>query len=444
MDGLSGLASGVDTASIVEKLMALERQRRDRMDFKQSAINTRQANLGAVQSKLLALRTATAGLRDVGTWADTQTVESSNPLVTATRTSGAGPGGYNVDVLTLARAEQRTYTYTPPAGPAQVTIGGVSIDLAAGASVDDAASAINGASGSPVYAANVNGKLVLSARTTGTDSAFTATGSALSDETVRAGQNATYKVDGGDVKESQSNVVKDAIAGVQLTFKGVTTGSAAITVGAPGLDTEKVKTKLTAFVEAYNELVKTSRGFLDEKRIPNVESAEDAKVGVLFGDSGLSSMLSRMRTMVGGTITGNAPGMDELRELGVSTGSATGGTATADSKTGLLVLDDAQLTKALQDPQAVRKMLGGITGTDGFAQQMEGLIKTYTGASGSLTGRISQGDAQLKSLRDQMTAEDTRLSARELRLKQQFAAMESALANAQAQQSWLSAQLGNL
>jgi flagellar hook-associated protein 2 len=251
-------------------------------------------------------------------------------------------------------------------------------------------------------------------------------------------------VDGGAVKESQSNVVKDAIAGVQLTLKGVTGGAAAITVGAPGMDAAKVKEKVTAFVDAYNDLIKTSRGFLDEKRIPNVESAEDATAGVLFGDTGLSSMLTRMRTMVGGTVAGNPTAMDELRELGISTGSATGGTARADSKTGLLTIDDDQLTKALQDPQAVRKMLGGITGTDGFAQQMEGLIKTYTGATGTLTGRISQGDSQMKSLTDQMTAEDTRLSARETRLKTQFSAMESALAAAQAQGSWLSAQLANL
>lgn len=444
MDGLTGLASGVDTASIVEKLMAVERQGRDRMDWKQAALSTRQSNLGTVQTKLLALRTAAAGMRDVGTWADTQTVESSDSLIAATRTSGAGPGGYNVDVLTLARAEQRTYTYTPPSAATQVTIGGVNIDLAAGASVDDAASAINGASGSKVYAANVQGKLILSARTTGTESTFAATGSMLSGESVRAGQNATYTVDGGAVKESQSNVVKDAIPGVQLTFKGATGGPSAITVGAPGMDADKVKEKVTAFVDAYNDLIKTTRGFVDQKRIPNVESAEDATVGVLFGDTGLSSMLSRMRGMVGGTIANNPSGMDELRELGISTGSATGGTATADSKTGLLTLNENTLQKALQDPQAVRRMLGGITGTDGFAQQMEGLVKTYTGANGTLTGRIGQGDLQVKSLQDQMTREDTRLSARELRLKTQFAAMESALANAQAQQSWLSAQLANL
>ena len=62
--------------------------------------------------------------------------------------------------------------------------------------------------------------------------------STLSDEVIRAGQNATYTIDGGAEQESQTNVVTNAIAGLRLTFKGVTAPPASVTVGAPGLDTE--------------------------------------------------------------------------------------------------------------------------------------------------------------------------------------------------------------
>src|SRR4051812_3909055 len=112
MEGLSGIASGVDTSAIVEKLMAVERSKRDRMDLTKAAQSTRGADLGTIQTKLLALRNATAGLRDVGTWADKQTVESSSTSLGVERTSGAGPGGYSINVLSLAKAEQRTYTFT--------------------------------------------------------------------------------------------------------------------------------------------------------------------------------------------------------------------------------------------------------------------------------------------------------------------------------------------
>jgi len=441
IDGLTGIASGVDTSAIVDKLMSIERQSRERMDLRKTAITTRQANLGTIQTKLLALRNATSGLRDVGTWSDKQTVESSDTRVGIERLSGAGPGGYTISVSQLARAEQRTYTYAKPAAATTLTVGSVSVDLQAGATIDDAVSAVNGVSGSPVYATNVDGKLVLSARTTGTSSAFTATGSALSGEVIREGVNAKYSIDGATEVESQTNTVTNAIAGVRLTLKGVTAAPASVTIGAPGLDKAAVKEKVTAFITAYNDLLTTTRGMLDEKRVADAKTNADVSKGTLWGDTGMSTLLSRLRTAASDTVGGNPATMDELREIGVSTGKPTGGAPSADSKLGILVLDEAQLDKALEDPQAVRKMLGGITGTDGFAQRLENVVKSYTGAGGRLTARISEGDRSLSQLQTRMTAEDTRLSAVEKRLKAQFAAMESALGNAQNQQAWLAGQI---
>ena len=49
-----------------------------------------------------------------------------------------------------------------------------------------------------------------------------------------------------------TNIVDDAIPGVKLTLKGVTAAPASVTVGAPAVDREEVKTKVKAFVDAYN------------------------------------------------------------------------------------------------------------------------------------------------------------------------------------------------
>lgn len=442
LGGLAGIASGVDTSALVEQLMGLERKGRDRMDLRQAQIGARQASLGTVQTKLLALRTATAGLRDVGTWADKQVVESSDPgRVAVERTGGAGPGGYSISVSALARAEQRTYDYAPPAEESVLEVGGTPVTLAAGATLDDAVAAVNGAPGTPVYATKVDGKLVLSARTTGTTSAFAATGSMLSGEVVRAGTDAAYAVDDGPVRYSTSNQVTDAVAGLKLTLKGVTSAPASVVVATPALDPEAVKGKLKAFVDAYNDLVRTTRDMVEVKPVRGATTADQARQGALYGDTGLSNMLSRLRFAVADPVAGNAAAMDELREAGVSTGATTGGQATADAKAGILTLDETQLTKALESPDAVRRMLGGLTGTDGLAQRVEGIVKSYTGAGGTITGRIAEGDTALTALQKQMLREDERLAARELRLKAQFAAMESALGAAQTQSAWLSGQL---
>ena len=445
MDGLTGIASGVDTSALVDKLMQLESGKRTRMDYSRAAISTRQTDLGTIQSKLIALRSAAAGLRDVGTWSDKQSVESTDAKVVAERTSGAGPGGYDVQVLSLARAEQRSYAYTAPAADTDLTLGSATVHLTAGTTAADAAKQINANADAPVYAAEVNGRLVLSARTTGTTSAFSAAGAPLADEQVTAGTDATYTVNGGATRSSHTNVVADAIPGLKLTFKGTTSSPAGVTVSTPGVDQDAVKTRVQAFVDAYNDVVTTTRGMLDEKRATSVTDATTASQGVLWGDTELSTMLSRLRTAMMNPVSGMTSGMDEMAELGVSTGSPTGGLTTADAKTGLLTLDADKLTAALtKDPLAARKLVGGVTGTDGFAQRIEGLLKTYVGSTGSINARVKAGDEQLSALQTQMTNEDARLSQVQTRYKAQFAAMETALSTAQSQQSWLTGEIAKL
>jgi flagellar hook-associated protein 2 len=234
------------------------------------------------------------------------------------------------------------------------------------------------------------------------------------------------------------------VAGVRLTFKGVTASPASVTVSTAALDPEAVKAKVQAFVDAYNDLLRTTRGLLDERPVAGAASAEDAKKGALYGDTGLTALLSRLRTSTADKVLGNPSAMDELRELGVSTGAATGGQTSEDAKMGVLVLDGEALAEALEDPQGVRRMLGGLSGVEGFSQRLENLTKSYVGANGTLTGRIKETDTALVDLQRQMTDEDARLKAREDRLKAQFAAMESALAASQTQQLWLSGQLAKL
>ena len=54
--GLSGIASGVDTASIVAQLMALERQSTTRLGYRQTAVTGEQTGLKEIATKLTALQ----------------------------------------------------------------------------------------------------------------------------------------------------------------------------------------------------------------------------------------------------------------------------------------------------------------------------------------------------------------------------------------------------
>ena len=174
---LSGLASGVDTSGIVEKLMQIERQGRTRLTTKQSQITARESGIKDVQAKLTALKTAAASLSDAATWTSQQTVESSDSTRIGAVMLGAtaGAGGTTLNVTALASAAQHAYDYDPAAGAtislmrngSQV---GASVTIAAGTSIKDAAAKIN-AAGLDVSASVVNDNgvdtLVFAAKSTG-------------------------------------------------------------------------------------------------------------------------------------------------------------------------------------------------------------------------------------------------------------------------------------
>src|SRR3954466_15884434 len=92
---ISGLASGLDTASIISGLMQIEKQPQIRIQQKIVTEQARQQGLRDVLSRLNSLPSPYQGLTDVGTWADVQAVASSDdPHLSATRTGGAAPGAY--------------------------------------------------------------------------------------------------------------------------------------------------------------------------------------------------------------------------------------------------------------------------------------------------------------------------------------------------------------
>lgn len=467
--GISGIASGVDTASIVTQLLSIDKQGQTRTKLDQSRLTAKDTGLKDLQSKLGALRAAAVALRAPAVWADRQTVESSHPTqVAVERTSGAGTGATSIRVTGLASSSQRTFTWTPDASAERtldITSGSTStpVTVGAGATLDDVVAAINSSTTSPVYAAAVrtdpsdpaSARLVLSSRETGAGSSFTLNegGAAVADVagTARAGKDATYFVDGETdpalVRTSASNVVTNAIPGLQLTLKGVTAGEVSITVGSPLPDLEGAKGKVKALVEAYNAVLTLARTKTTEKVVTDPTTTADAVKGQLFGDRGLVGMVNTLRSGVSGNVSGNAPATDELGDLGISTGAIGAGR----SATGTLVIDDAKLTAMLtKDPRAVQRLLGGTPGVDGIAQRMEALVAAQVGptdgqdATGALDLRIKGLQDEQRRLADVLTRSDARIASREKRLKAQFAAMESALSASQTQQSWLTGQLNAL
>ena len=436
---ITGLASGLDTESIISQLMSIESQGRTRVARQQVTIQARQDTLRSIDTKLTNLKLATTDLRSSLLWTTSQSATSSNDTVLSTRMTGAAaPGAATINVQNLASAEQHTIAGDAVTGTITITAGaGTPETYDSYTSLDDLVSQINAKDDGSVYAVNVNGSLVLSRRVTGAANTFTVTaGGAAIDpakETVKAGQDAHYTVDGGGVLSSSTNVVSNGLPGVELTLK--TVGTSTVNVQPPAADPDAVATKLKAFVSAYNDAVTLIRGELTEKSVSNPRTDTDAKLGVLNGDPALSTLLGKLRQTI------SEAGLDSLGVKVEDSGTATD----PDALAGKLTFDQDAFDAAwAAGPSAVKAKLGSVD-KSGFAQAFEAVLDPVTRAGdGLLDLRVADSGRQLSDIKDQLARIDDRLQSKEDYLRKQFASLEEALSRSQSQSSDLAGQLAQL
>lgn len=447
---LGGLASGMDTESIVSQLMAMERQPRFRLERKQAAVQARQDALRDIATKLRALKTAASNLAAPATWTEHQTVTSSDSARVGVRTTGAVPAGtYDVEVQQLAATASRTLTtqLRPNASTLTFTVTAsgtqYAVNIPANSSVDDIVALINADSAAPIAASNYNGQLQVTAKASGGAGNFTVTGQVVTGETSSTlGADAQFTVN-GVVYTRTSNTVTDVVPGAELTLSGLTLSPVTITASAASVDTKGLAARAKAFVDAYNAVVDATRSRTTEKRVANATTLMDARKGVLFGDGALGNMLSQLRLAVMEPVAvGNVAGMDELAEIGISTGAPTGGTSTAESVNGRLVFDEEKFLAAYaSDPDGLERLLRGTASETGFAGRLDGVLKPLVETGGLLDGRITAAGSELTRLADGLRRMDERLGRKEVYLRRQFTALEGALSKLNAQGAELAARL---
>jgi flagellar hook-associated protein 2 len=467
---LTGLASGLDTSTIISQLMQLEQNKVTQVQMRQVKIQAHKDDLSSIKTKLDAFKSAAAALNDSATWKASQTTASSDVTkLGVTLLSGAGIGGHTVQIDKLASSAQHGFTYTASANagtfdlyygadPNAATASKVTISVAANATAADVATLINANEGSPVYAAVIKDgtedRIVLSARKTGENSNFSinsaamGAGSSMVEDTdySRTGTtlNASFKLDDEvTARTSESNIIENAIPGVRLTLKGVTSSPTSVTTTPAAIDSEGVTKKVQALVDAYNAVVTATRTELTEKNDPKSTTSSGLKQGQLFGDSGLTTMLSQLKGQMTQVVAGL--GLTSLADLGIAVPKTTGGATTEDAKAGKMTLDSAKLATVLAaDYTKVRELFAGKGTTKGISTLISDYVGTQTGTNGVLTGRMGSDDTVLKDFTKQIDRLNERMTKTEARLKAQFTAMETALNQSQTQQAWLTSQISSL
>ncbi|HCR1927702.1 TPA: flagellar filament capping protein FliD [Enterobacter roggenkampii] len=448
MATISNLGVGVPGLSdLYDKLQAAEETKLTAIAKQKTTYDAQITGYGKLQSALTTLQTAAAKLAKTDTWNSTS-VSSTNTAFSAISTSSANVGDVTINVSKIAKGQvlttapgtidsntkqlggttgsnSRTITITQAGADSKP----LTVTLAdSDTSLNGIAKAINAANGnvsaSVVKADNGDYRLMLTSKTTGTDSDMTVTvagddtlnaviGSAALNVQVKS-QNAVIDVNGIQIVR-QSNTITDALPGVTLTLKAPSTADETLTIARSTDDNKKA---ITEWVNAYNSLQSTIAALTKYEPPAVGATAQSSNNGVLMGDSTIRGVQSDLRALLTNVQSGSYAIM---AQLGITQDPVKG----ADGAIGNLKIDDKKLTKILtDDPAGVQAYFVGDGKKTGFATQMNNtltdMLSTSIGKEGVIQKAKDGINATLKSIGKRYDAMELTIEATMARYKKQF------------------------
>lgn len=439
----SGLASGLDTSSIIKQLVQVESLPITRMQTQQSEIDAKSKKLTTLQTTLDDLRNAALALDTRTEALPTKATSSNSAVFSASATGGASLGTYRVHVDHLASAA-RVYSdaFTDPdtagifgTGTLSLQVGSTSydIDVTTTDTLDTVMSKIN-SSGAPVTAGMLydgsGWRLAVSGQGTGSANALTISEGGLTlglsspGNIASRAQDAQFQIDGHTLTRS-TNVVADAIKGVTIELTGASSSATEdrITVGS---DPSALQASVQKLVDAYNKV----NSFISSEE-SWTGNAKDA--ASLNGDATLRSVQARLRSAFLKPVVGATGKYTTLASLGIST-----------QKDGSLTLDTAKLATALGNaPDAVAAVLGR-DGTGAMTMIAQAADVFTNSSSGEITQRLSSMSKQRRQIDDRIAKMQSRIDQYQTLLTNQFATLETTMSGLKSQGDQITAALDAL
>ncbi len=392
----SGIGSGIDFTVIREAILSQRARPIALMQSKAGDYNARIDALKQLNTALAALTSSAETLtnRDLGTGRSTTTGDAN--VITATATSAANLGSYDVNISRLAtNLTQASRSFSSTSAPILANgattatfelrqggaATGVSLSIDSNnntlAGLRDAINATNAGITASIVDVNGDGsgqQLVLSSKETGASGRVelietTSTGT-LTDLNIR-GLNppdsdftkldAALTVNGLNITRS-TNSISDALTGVTFNLKK--TGSTSIGV----TQSTEIENKLRGFVNAYNAI----QDFVANQY---KKDAKSRPTGILAGDSTLRNVQQQLRDVIGAVSSDNGGAFTSLTEIGIT--KADDGKLSIDST----VFNDKLKTA----PDDVKALLFGKTEND------QGIFQKFHTASNGLSDTVIGG-----------------------------------------------------
>lgn len=458
--GVSGLATGLDTDSIVKKIMELERRPITLLQNSEASFQAKISAIGNLKGALSSFQTAVQALKDSSGFISYKSTSGNTDMLSVATDTGAVAGQYTVNISQLATAQQvRSSAFT--SSSQVVGTGTLNISIGTGTAVaieidsdhntlSGIATAINeadaGVSASVIDDGSGTYYLTLSSQTTGasntinftmadddgnnTDaiglsSLYTTPASQQLTET-QAALNAQLTVNGIGIERSK-NSFNDAIQGVYTVLKKADP-TINVTVSVEKTSSG-LESKLNEFVKQYNNLMDS----VDKAQKYNAATKQGA---VLFGDSTTNRLKRQITGFLYKEVTGISTDANALSKLGISL-----------DKAGVMSFDSSKLDTVMDaHPDDVKNFFSiNENGVKGFALQFDGMLEDYLkSGTGILTSKSDGLQSSITSIEKQMEQMELRISKKEDVLRSQFNSLETLMSGFQATSGQLDQQLASL
>jgi len=429
-----GLASGMDTDTIVTELMKIEHRPIDRLEDDKEYFQSRLDAFSEFDAKLQNLNTALKDLDTPDEFRSYQATATSEEYFSMDASSSAQPGSYSVEVVQLAQVQKDVSNGYASASEGNFTSGtidinGTTITVDDGDSLSTIVDKINAANtgdeATGVSAALINDgtengyRIVLSGQDASTD--FTATVDGVSDGTTdlsftntQQAQQAEVNIDGISIV-SNNNTLKNAIPGVTLSLVQENNPGESTRIDV-AVDEQGIEEKVNSFVSAYNDIIRF------------VADQQDTSWG---SDSGLQGTKRRLQSLLTTSIEGDGA-YQTLVSIGIKT----------NKDDGTISLDSAKFSDALNNNfDDVEKLFTGDDNVDGIATKFTSYLDSMTDSiDGLYASRKTSTEQTVKRIDNNIASLERRLDMREKTLRAQFDAMETLMSSMNSTSSYLSQQ----
>ncbi len=480
---LSGLASNMDTESIVAELMKAQRMKKTKIENKKIKTEWAQEKWKTLNSKLYSFYKDTISKMRMQNSYLTKTVTSADESkVKATATNGSAEGTHTVKITSLASAQFVTGAQLGSnvtgktkltdlgmtAGPENkitITNGSKtqSFEIKADSTINDLVETMKNAGINASFDASQK-RIFLSSKESGVKNAFTIgtegsvdlnkLGLATGSKTVAAA-DAVFEYNGMAMTSATNNV---AVNGISMNLIG-TTGSDTVTLNITK-DTQVVYDMIKDFVKSYNEvltamndsyyadLAKGYEPLTDEQKEAmtddQVEKWETKiKDSLLRRDGILGTLISSVRYTMSRSVSVNDKSK-YLSSFGIVTSDYTergllhingdkDDQSVADKKNDLM-------TALKDDPDEVMKVFTKLAGD--LYNDLTDKMKSTSMRSALTFYNDKEMKKQLDDYKDNLSTMEKKLEDMEARYYKQFTAMEKAMSQMNSQSNSLASMLG--